>query len=123
MIRSQSKQQARISTRIRNAKKDFWVGRPEVCAGCKSNAYISTSHTISVKRCKELGKEHLAWDKKNFQPLCMHSPTRESGEGCHQIWESGPQSERMNLNNYKELMAYVEQHDPERYKVMQLAES
>lgn len=83
-----------------------------VCDGC-GKPEITHSHTISVKRCKEINKPELILDQDNIEYLCFD---------CHRAWEgyygkSGRENiNKITLNRMKE---YVRQHDPQRYDFLQ----
>lgn len=68
---------------------------------------IDHDHTISQKRCKELGKIELIWDFDNIV---------YSSRKAHMEWESYKSGLFMNHANFKERMEFLKEHDPEGYQ-------
>ena len=112
-----SNKQAQIESKLRKAKKEFVQSVDPVCQGCgKGGKRLSVSHTISVKRCKELGKEELIYDIKNFSLDCCC----DTGD-CHSLYEIGSIEQRLQLNNFMERFLYICKHDIERSRSLMLA--
>lgn len=65
-----------IDSRIRGAKKIklanmVAVGLGRCCERCGTNqGYLSMSHIISVKECKESGRSEIAYDVYDMELLC-----------------------------------------------------
>lgn len=112
-----SNKQAVIKRKLNEVYAIIDNEREPVCQGCnRGDKPLSHSHTISQKKCKELGKVELIWDKDNIEIECFGS----KGD-CHDIWERGSIIEKMKLRNFKRKLEYIEKHDPQRHRVLQLA--
>lgn len=112
-----SDKQAVINKKLKKAKKLFVNSKEPICEGCgKGGKRLSVSHTISVKRCKELGKEELIYDIKNFSFDCCCDNI-----DCHFIWEAGKIEQRLELHNFMERFLYLCKHDIERARIFMLA--
>lgn len=74
------------------------------CSGCQSCYWDDHDHTISQKRCKELGKPELITNVDNFEYSCRQ---------CHTEWESYKSGEFIKHKNFERRMAFVKLHDPE----------
>lgn len=92
--------QSQIDNNIRKAKLEFTQNIEPYCHGCGvTGDRLSVSHTLSVDRCKKMGKSELAWDKNNFELECTK---------CHLTWENGTQEEKEGLLNYQNKVDYLE---------------
>lgn len=78
-----------------------------ICESCLSSPSQDCSHTISQKRCKEIGKTELIWDEDNWSWDCRK---------CHEAWESYKSGEFRYHKNYDRRMAFIEKHDSEGYQ-------
>ena len=116
-MKKQSTKQATIERKLRKAKQEFVNSKEPICEGCgKGGKRLSVSHTLSVKRCKELGKEELIYDIKNFSFDCCCDSI-----DCHFIWESGSIEQRLELHNFMKRFLYICRHDVERSRILMLA--
>jgi hypothetical protein len=99
--------QATIDRRRSAAYREAYAGLPHPsCESCGKRAEGS-SHIVSQKRCKELRKSELIWDRINFYPACnLHNSA----------WESNDTS----LPNYQRLMEILQKLDPEGYEKRQI---
>ena len=73
---------------------------------------VDNSHIISVDRCQKLGKSELAYDINNLQ--------RES-RSQHMITDGGTIEQKMRQKNFGVKLAYIKEHDPQRYSVLTIA--
>jgi hypothetical protein len=64
-------------------------------------------HTISQKRCKELGKTELIGDYENIE---------YSSRKAHMEWESYKSGLFVKHANFDRRMAFVKEHDPEGWE-------
>jgi hypothetical protein len=93
------------------AKTEVLIEREHVCGGCnRSDKPLSVSHTISRKRCEEIGKPELYFDKDNLELMCY------GGYGdCHEIWESKNKKKMARLLNWDRMMLFVKKNDIELF--------
>lgn len=106
-----SNKQAVIKRKLRETYEQIDNEREQICQGCgRSDKPLSHSHTISQKRCKEIGKPELIWDKDNIEIECFGN-----NEDCHNIWEKGTLLEKMLLLNFPEKLKYLRLHDKIQY--------
>lgn len=109
--------QARIDRELRKAKQLFVNSKEPICEGCgKGGKRLSVSHTISVKRCKEIGNTELIWDIDNFSLDCCC----DTGD-CHFLWEGGTIEQKLQLSNFMQRFLYICKHDIERSRILMLA--
>ena len=78
-----------------------------ICECCGKYPPDHHDHTISRKRCKELGKADLIIDRKNWSYSCAL---------CHGQWESYKSSLFTHHRNYIIRMEYLKEHDPGGYE-------
>lgn len=113
-MRKRSTKGAKIKREVDDAKRKFIDITEPYCQGCGwTGLRLSVSHTISEKRCGEMGKDELRSDTDNMALMCCCDNTN-----CHGRWESGTREEKQALNNYDELIAFVKLHDHEGYTLM-----
>lgn len=84
----------------------------QVCSGCGTTNYLSRSHIIPRSRRKDLES-----DINNIRFYCMERA--DGSKGCHQRWE-GSLKEKRTLNDFDEVMKYVEREDLEYYNMITL---
>ncbi len=90
--------------------------RLPICQGSgRSDVPLSNSHTISVARCKELGKTELIWDEDNIELEGFEAPT-SNPTMAHNIWENGSLEKKTQLLNFTRKLQYIKQHDQEQYR-------
>ena len=112
-----SKDQAIIKRQLHSTYQQIDVEREPVCQGCsRTDKPISHSHTISQKRCKEIGKKELIWDENNIEFECFGT-----NRSCHEIWERGGIIDRMKLFNFDRKMEYLEKNDLQKHVILKLA--
>ena len=63
---------------------------------------MDCDHTISQRRCKELGKTELIWDENNWS---------WSSRQAHLEWEEYKSGKFQHHLNFKTRMAYMAEHD------------
>lgn len=68
---------------------------------------IDNDHTISVDRCKEIGKTELIWALENME---------HSSRVAHMAWESYKSGDFSFHLNVIKRMQYVKLHDPETFE-------
>jgi len=62
---------------------------------------------ISRQRAKNIGKAYLITLRTNIVYDCRI---------CHNIWESAPWADKLELNNIEERLAILQEHDPDGYR-------
>ena len=77
-----------------------------ICECCGKYPPAHHDHTISQKRCKELGRSELIYERANWSYSCAR---------CHSEWESYKSGRFTKHLNYTIRMEYMQQHDPEGY--------
>ena len=86
--------------------KEIDSERECVCFGCgRGDKPLSHSHTISRKKCKEIGKPELIYDKDNIELECFGD-----NHSCHYIWEHGTIEQKEKLLNFAKKMKYVRKY-------------
>ena len=116
-MRSVSKKQANINRELVKTYQKIDIEREPICQGCGSgNKPLSHSHTISQKKCKELGKPELISDENNIELECFGT-----SESCHEKWERAPVKEKSKMLNFEKKMAYLKIHDPQKHTIMKIA--
>ncbi len=89
--------------------------REPICQGTgRSDLPLSHSHTISERRCKEIGKAELCWDEDNIELESFHAPS-STPYGAHNIWETGSINQKLMLINFDRKLEYIKRHDPETF--------
>lgn len=90
--------------------------REPVCQGTgKTDFPLSPSHTISQKRCKDLGKADLIWHPGNIEIEGHHEPS-SNPVAAHNIWEVGTLDQKKSLLNWDRKIEFIRVHDPEQYR-------
>jgi len=114
---SKSSKQAAIDRQLKKIYQVIDMDREPVCTGCgRGDRPLSHSHTIAQGRCKQIGKPELITDPANIELMCFGTSV-----SCHEIWEYEGIVKRMALDNFEDMMRYIEQHDPERYASINLS--
>ena len=109
-----------LEKRYRETCNEIKIERDPVCEGLGGTQYpLSFSHTISRKRCIELGKAELIYDKNNLELEGFHEPS-SFPKAAHNIWETGNWKQKIELLNIQRKLDYIEQHDPEKYRKIKL---
>ena len=85
---------ATISKRLSKAYRQRYDGEPYPCCEEMGIRAQGSSHIISQKRCKEIGKTELIWNPDNFFPATHVTNSR---------WESDDKT----LRNYEEYMTFM----------------
>lgn len=99
--------QSTINRRYSEALKTKHSGQGiTMCECCRKERAQDNDHTISQKRCKEIGKTELIYDPENFVSSCR---------SCHNSWESYKSDEFRHHLNYEERMNYLHKHDLQSY--------
>ena len=81
--------------------------RDPVCEGCdRGDVILSHSHILSQAK-----RPDLAAEIDNIRLHCFGNHY-----GCHEIWERGEPSELIQMNDFKENLAYIELMDKEEYR-------
>ena len=110
-MKAVSNKQAVINRKLRATYQQIDNDREPVCQGCdRSDKPLSHSHTISQKRCKQIGKPELIWDAANIEIECFGDK-----DCCHDKWERGVILEKWELDSFFTKIKYIEKHDPEGY--------
>lgn len=77
-----------------------------LCEGCGYSLAVHNDHTISRKRCKELGLADLIWEPKNFVSSC---------EKCHHEWEDYKSGNWILHKNVAFRLWFMRKHDHEGF--------
>jgi 5-methylcytosine-specific restriction endonuclease McrA len=86
--------QAHINRKYQQVKKEILETRPHFCRECGTPMFLTPSHTIAQKDCKNYGHPELIWDPANIEILCV---------SCHERWERRDPS----LKIFPRLMKYI----------------
>lgn len=94
--------------------------REPICQGTgRTDFPLSFSHTISQKRCKEIGKTELIWHPGNIEIEGYHEPS-SNPVAAHNIWEVGTLDQKKSLLNWDRKIQFIKLHDPEQYTKLML---
>ena len=94
--------------------------REPICQGTgRTDFPLSFSHTISQKRCKDLGKTELIWYPGNIEIEGYHEPS-SNPVAAHNIWEVGTVEQKKSLLNWDRKIQFIKLHDPEQYTKLML---
>ena len=108
--------QSQINSRYAAICDAIKLEREPFCQGTgRTDLPLSFSHTISRKRCKEIGKSELIWDKHNIEIESYHEPS-SNPIAAHNIYESGPWEQKLTLLNIERKLLYIQTHDPEQFE-------
>lgn len=100
--------QSTIDRNLSKAYRDKHEGQPRaMCEAYPGEVANDNDHTISQKRCKELGKTELIWNPNNFV---------SSSRKAHKEWENWKSGAWIDHNNAAERMAFMKKEDPEGYQ-------
>lgn len=107
MNRNSKYSQSVINRRLSDAYKRKHVGNPNpICEGCGQAYADDNDHTISQRRCKEIGLPELIWNSQNIVSSCRQ---------CHQEWENYKSGKWLDHINAPERMAFIKRYDMETY--------
>jgi len=113
-----SEKQKVIDKKYSEVVKEILNEREPCCETCgKTGVALSISHTISRKRCKEIGRTDLITDKKNLVVECWGAPSSNPTE-CHNLWEVCKIDLLLKINS--EMInnrLEFKDNDPEGYKL------
>lgn len=108
--------QSQINSRYAATCDTIKLEREPFCQGTgRTDLPLSFSHTISRKRCKELGCADLIWHSGNIEIESYHEPSSQP-IAAHNIWESGSWEQRMGLLNIDRKLEFIAIHDPEQFR-------
>lgn len=111
--------QAEINRNLKAVKDYIKHSREPVCQGSgRWDVPLSNSHTISVQRCKDMGKTELIWDEDNIELEGFEAPTSRPIM-AHNIWSDGSWQQRVQLLNWNRKIEYIYKHDREQYRRIQ----
>jgi len=100
--------QAQINSRLKKAYEEIEMLCPTgICQAYNHMKADDHDHTISQKRCKELGKTELIWDIDNIEFSCREA---------HMEWESYKSGYFEDHANVIKRMLYVKKHDTEGFE-------
>lgn len=112
--------QREININLKLVKELISQVRVPMCQGSgRWDVPLSNSHTISVARCKELGKTELIWDEENIELEGWEAPT-SNPTMAHNIWENGTIKQKVQLLNFERKLQYIAKHDPEQFIKLKL---
>lgn len=104
--------QAEIEARYYETCQRIDQEREPFCeATGRTDLPLSHSHTISRKRCKDIGKADLIWDADNIFLESMGAS--DSG---HYTWENKSLDHKKKLLNFDRKLEYIKKHDHELYQ-------
>lgn len=90
------------------------------CESCGSYSKpLSFSHIISRKRCKEIGREDLIYDKRNIIIECYEAPS-SFPESCHNQWELSQLDKCKSHMTYEYKINFIANNDDELFKKLML---
>ena len=99
--------QSTINAKLSKAYREKHAGVGIImCECCGVERAQDNDHSIAQRRCKEIGKIELIWDKENFVSSCRK---------CHNEWESYKSENFRHHLNYEQRMEYLKKHDIEGY--------
>lgn len=100
--------QATINNKLSKLKKEWALDEPNpVCECCGLRTAVDMDHTIPQKRCKELHRYELIFDKENISRSCR---------SCHMEWESYKSGIFEDHKNVKQRMLFVKKYDLETFE-------
>ncbi|MCH7724438.1 MAG: hypothetical protein IIC76_14035 [Bacteroidetes bacterium] len=106
-----SNKQAIIKRKLHGVYEQIDNEREQVCQGCgRSDKPLSHSHIISQKRCKEIGKTELIWDKDNIEIECFGN-----NNDCHNVWEKGGMAKQSRMLIFDRKLKYLFLHERSEY--------
>lgn len=89
--------------------------REPICQGTgRTDLPLSFSHTISRKRCKEIGRTELIWADGNIE-IESYTPPGSNSEAAHNIWDAGNLEKKKTLLNFDRKLEYIKENDYEQY--------
>jgi hypothetical protein len=115
-IKKLSPEQASIKAQLERAyaEKARITDCQTACSGCEQSEWDDHDHTISQKRCKDIGKPELITNVDNFEYSCRQ---------CHMEWESYKSGEFRKHKNFQKRMDFMKDHDYQGYvKRMEVVE-
>ena len=108
--------QSQINSRYAAICDVIKLEREPFCQGTgRTDLPLSFSHTISRKRCKEIGKSELIWDKHNIEIESYHEPS-SNPIAAHNIWEFGSWAQKAELLNIERKLEFIKINDPQAYE-------
>lgn len=106
---------AEIHKNYKQTCNEILLEREQVCQGTgRTDLPLSFSHTISRKRCQQLGKSELIWDKANIELESFEEPC-SNPTTSHNIWEVGSLEMKKKLLNFTRKLEYIKIHDSQTY--------
>ena len=107
--------QVDLNRRMAEVKDRLQYEREPICQATGRNDFpLSWSHTISVARCKEIGKTELCYSPDNLELEGYHERSSNNVAG-HNIWEDSDWEEKSKLLNFGRKLEFIRIHDPEAY--------
>ena len=97
-----------INSRLASMRREVTILKtPMRCQAYPTEQANDFDHTISQKRCKQLGKTELIWATENIAI---------SSRFAHTCWENYASGEFEDHKNVIERMLFVKKHDPETFE-------
>jgi len=106
-IKKISSKQSKLNKQLNRSYKAANYGPGSICECCRKEHGTEHDHTISQKRCKQIGKEWLIADPCNYVWSCRE---------CHMEWESYKSGKFKSHHNHNSRMEVLKTHDPESYR-------
>lgn len=117
-LKQVSDKQKKINSELTKTYKLIDQTREPKCESCGkwfTKAPLSHSHTISVDRCKKIGRPELIYEEENIVLECYEPPT-SFPTACHNIWEVGTIQQKMKLITFEKKLNFIKENDQELYK-------
>ncbi len=115
-----TKKQSKIDSDYSKTVKQMTEEREQFCETCgHTHKPLSVSHTISRKRCKEIGRIDLITHKDNLVFECFEAPT-SNPTACHNIWELQQLKKYQDINPdmLRKRLSFVKENDPQTFKIL-----
>jgi len=115
-----TKKQTSIDGKYSDVVAELKQEREAFCETCgHTHKPLSVSHTISRKRCKEIGRIDLITDKENLVIECFEAPT-SNPTACHNIWEVQLLKKYQDINPdmLKKRLQFVKENDQQLFKIL-----
>lgn len=115
-IIKKSEKQNNIDKKYTECINEIKQEREMKCESCGSyNKPLSFSHIISRKRCKEINREDLIYDKRNIIIECYEAPT-SFPSACHNQWELRQLDKCKSHMTYDYKINFIANNDDEFFK-------
>ena len=117
---NKTKKQSEIDYKYAVACEEIKQEREPMCESCgkwHTQVSLSFSHIISRKRCKEIGREDLIYDKRNLLLECFGGPSSFPTE-CHNQHELHDIEKIKHHLTYQYKMQFIKENDIQLYSIL-----